>query len=197
MGMKKRIIYSSLRFTLLFVGCSQKLSPKEYFSWVQSYKNGLHKKRIAGDFKFDVQYKPLAFLAIQQLGVDLSEQEYKELQMKADGMYYFTLKLGTTSKGTDLIRYGSLQEQQQRIYYFSYTFQNDIYIEKNGTRKNCVLYHFERSYDLKGERSFVLCFKKESTEKKGEIKLVIDSPLLKVGIVKIKINPLNVPSLSL
>jgi hypothetical protein len=99
----------------------------------------------------------------------------------------------------DIMSYqaNSLGEQQNKIYYFSYTFQEEIYLEKDGKKIPCSLYHFERSYNLSSKRSFMLGFEipKESRDK--ESTLVINSNLLNTGPVKFNYLMNDLPKLKL
>lgn len=103
------------------------------------------------------------------------------------GLEQYALQISLKDRKEDLISHGvhNNAELQQKLYYLSYRMQDAIYLERSGERYPCVLYHFQRSYDLKGSRTFMLGF---SAGEKGEKdKIVIDAPVFDTGVVKIKI----------
>ena len=190
----KRLRYNLLFILLFFLmSCSQSLEQDDYIAWVEGYENGLHVSRSLGDFIFDLQYKPAEYVRLQ-------EKQWRgghdpELSVE-ENMQYFTLSIGLKDKQLDFMEYNieTVEQRSQMLYYYSFRFQNAIYLEENGKKLPCVLYHFERSYDLKPTRTFVLGFEKPN---KGDefTKLVIDSPWLNTGPVKFHINKNNIPEL--
>ncbi len=182
-------------FTL--AACSTKLEPREYMAWVESYDHGLHIKQTSGPFVFDLQYKPSAYVLLQQEGLQVSPVKLGQASLETE-MQHYTLTLGLADGKGDFLDYqaGNYVEQQQKLYYFSYLFQNDIYMEEGGKKQPCLLFHFERSYDLKPSRTFVLGFESPS---KGiaPAQIVIHSPWLKTGPVKLLIEKKNTPTVKL
>lgn len=181
-------------FLLVLTGCSSALEPKEYMQWVESYDNPLHLKCQAGAYVFDLQYKPAPYLVMQQEGA-FSPAALQQ-DTASGSMQYYTLTLGLANGKGDFLDYQvtTVAEQQEKLYYFSYTFQNDIYILENGRKLPCLLFHFERSYDLKPTRTFVLGFENPS---RGAMPttVVIDSPGLQTGPVQFQINKTNTPTI--
>ncbi len=122
-------------------------------------------ERVVGDYKFKINRIP---------------SEESDLQQ-------YVLKISRADEQIDLLNNKDLtdKELQQLLYYFSYTFQKDIYLETENGLNPCVLYHFERSYDLKGSRNFILGFTEPNDNEPK--KIVIDSPVFNSGPVKIRI----------
>lgn len=172
--------------------CKSELDKEEYVSWIEDYENGLHVTRDVGEYNFDLQYKPSEYLEIQTAAYTPigNEEEGK------NNMQYYTLTVSLNSKRSDLINHDvkNAQEKAEKLYYLSYQFANDIFIEENGERFPCQLFHFERSYDLKPSRTFVLGFENPKAES-ASARLIIDSPYFKLGPVKIKVNKNNIPDL--
>lgn len=186
-----RVTKSDLFFYLmagfLVVSCTpSELDPKEYASWVKDYSNGIHKKKKVGDITFDAQYKPAELIAIAETkGVATNKELFQKRLQEVQGMDYVELRI-VSDKG-DFIKEqtGSTEQGAQKLYYFSFHFQNDIYLQQGDNRIPCTLYHFERAYDLSKERRFLLGFAKPENGK-GEKTLIIDSQALGTGTVKIK-----------
>jgi hypothetical protein len=174
----------------LFVlnGCSNQLGQEEYIHWVRSYDNGLHVQKEVDIYKFDLQYQPLSYLQLLNRGNSVDSSP-------SDSMQYYVLRIGMVKDGHDIITYQvqNAVEKQQRLYYFSYLFQNSIYLEDNGVKFPCSLFHFEQS-DMDRARTFVLGFPKSNGE---EPSLVVDCPMFGSLPVKIKIHRHDIPTVKL
>jgi hypothetical protein len=183
---KFRITAFILVVTFYASGCEHELSREDYIQWVTNYDNGLHVRKNVNEFVFDLQYKP----------VDLVNLERKETNVQ-DSLKYFTLKIGEANQ-QDLLQHGAsdIAAVQQNLYYYSYLFQNSIFLEYNGIKFPCVLYHFERS-DSKNRCVFNLGFEAPAFEDEAEIYVEIASDKLYSLPVRLKINLNNVPKLQI
>jgi hypothetical protein len=172
---------------LLISSCKPKeLSIPEYLSWVTDTDHGLHIVKTSGDLICDIQFKPAEYIASKEA---LHKQDpkafYEQRLQQLSGMDYIDLTLYSNS--ADFMKSGveTSQDYQQHLYYFSFGFQNDIKLKSAADVQSCEMYHFERSYDLKKGKRFLLGFpKKDSLTDKI---LIIDSPVLGAGIIKIRI----------
>ena len=192
----KRFFYYS-RFVLLLIlssACNGKVEPDYFLKWLQDETNGLHVKETIRGFTFDLQYKPWEYAWLQS---DLTGLKREEAKKEFEGLQYYSLSIALTDQHTDIIHFNteSQNEVQQSLYYFSYLFQNDIYLEENGKRLPCVLYHFERSVDLKSERTFELGFEKSDSFENAN--LVIHSDRFDSFPIKIQVSKKNIPELKL
>jgi len=171
---------------VLVVSCSRSLERDEYARWVKDYNNGLHVRKKFSEFVYDVQYQPIQYLSLQS-----SEPLERNL-------HYFVLKISLEDPAYDLISYqaASPEELQQRLYYFSYHFQEDLQLEQDGQLTPCVLFHFEQS-DLRSDRTFVLGFERLPNPESTQLRLMIQSPLLSTLPIKINTNVGDIPSLKL
>jgi hypothetical protein len=185
---------------LLTTSCEQKLSKQAYIKWVTSYENGFHQKKEQGGYTFDVQYKPAIYRALFETETLMDKKQLAHFlkEDSLDKMQYYDLRIGVKGGETDILKWDTPDEQvyYQKLYYFSYEFAKDIYIEHNGKKLECQLFHFERSYDLTALRTFVLGFERPLGEDKGYV-LVIASEVLNIGIVKIPFELKKLPELKL
>ena len=175
---------------LAVVGCREKLAPDQYIIWIQDYDNGLHVKREYADFVFDVQFQPQDFFKLTAA----------QPEPAGDGsvaMQYYLLRISCKDPSMDPVRYGvnNVSEWQQRLYYYSYLFQNDLFLEEDGVKYPCVLFHFEQS-DISNSRVFTLGFE-TSARGADRSRLLIESEQfgslpLRMEIVKEKIPALKV-----
>jgi hypothetical protein len=113
-------------------------------------------------------------------------------------LQYYTLTVSLADKSQDLITYGVADEAQaqRKQYYFSYLFQNDIVLEDNGKSLPCILYHFERSVDVKHGRTFVLAFETAGAPS-TEATMVITSEHFGSLPIKIKVGRSGAPKVNL
>ncbi len=171
------------------VGCGEKsLDAKKYVAWVKNKENGLNKTTEIGNYVFEVQQKPSEYIVVNEFkGNTTDKNKILKRVQEIDDLVYFDLKI-SLKDGGDFLEKTSVDQPDyyQKLYYLSFEFQKEIKLEENGELKDCILYHFEKSYDLKGIRTFVLGFKKSKTA--SDKTLVIDSKFLESGIVKIKFN---------
>jgi hypothetical protein len=167
-----------LLLAVLCQGCNR-LGKAEYLAWVTSYENGLHVKRAQNNFVFDVQYQPLDFIQLTNPSKNI------------DSFQYYMLKISSADGVGNIVSNGAQSpiEVQQNQYYFSYTFQQDIYLEDNGVKYPCLLFHFEQSTGRVNEKTFLLGF--DNTFDSQEVKFVIDSDHFSSLPIRIKISKRN------
>jgi hypothetical protein len=161
------------------LGCSTGLEKKEYIKWVRDYQNGLHTKKVFGNFNFDLQYHPADFIRLANTS----------FQIDNDSLQYFTLNINLTDPRISIVDYNvrKVFEKQERVYYLSYQFQKDIYLEENGDRLPCLLFHFEQAINQTNSKTFLLAFKNKYPDS-GEAKLIIESGLFGSLPMKIKVS---------
>lgn len=184
----KSIIFSILLFSLL-TACDKSLDYKEYKRWITDTDNGLHVVKNIQEYEVQVQYQPNEFLNAQLQQGGRGDKEESDFQQ-------YILTLGIDGNKVDFMKYNTTNttDYQKKEYYFSYLFQNDIVLEENGQQHPCILYHFEKSNNLKNTISIVLGFKDDI--KAPESTLIIKSKILSELPIKIKISKKNIPQLA-
>jgi hypothetical protein len=186
----------SFFFLLPFLaGCDSALNAEKYVAWVTDYDNHLHVQSASADYLFDLQYQPADYVLLQRRETTLPEAERNGALKKISDIQYYLLKISIRDQ-FDLVSYDAENavEKQQREYYFSYTFQNDLSLEDDGKILPCVLYHFEKPANSDGGRNFVLGFENLNAQSSAA-RLVIRSDLFNSLPVKISVSKSNVPQL--
>jgi len=85
---------------------------------------------------------------------------------------------------------------QLNNYYFSYLFQNDIFLEEGGVVKPCELFHFEKYSDGSMRKVFNLAF--ENTDNEGaDVFVIIKSERISTNPVRLKISKRHLPDLKI
>lgn len=191
----KRLMIRSLRLTVLFallsclmMSCSSSLLPSEYVKWVANTENGLVKTKHIDEISAKVIYKPLDYVIANEMRTnDIKNTEYQQRKKELEGMQYYNLVLDITD-ARNILNYkvNDLGGQETRIQYLSFGMQQDIYLEENGKELPCKLFHFERNYNITKERTFLLAFEQDKNTIETDKTLVINSPMLGTGPIKIK-----------
>jgi hypothetical protein len=177
---------------LLFTSsCDNSLSEKNYVSWIEDQTNGLHVVKEFDDFVFDVQYQPNDFLWLQS-----NKKENSSRASQVDESQQYLLKIVSENLNADWIKTGSSNEIQNKLYYFSYLFQNDIFIEEEGTILPCTMVHFEQGQRTSATKIFLLSFENKFPDSKTST-LVIGSRYFGSLPLRIKISKNDIPNLKL
>ncbi len=109
--MKISPLFSALIAAILLAGCSGKLDRKEYISWVRNYDNGLHVQKKSGDFVFDLQYQPDAYVLLQR-NPNLTKEGYNDAVKEIEGLQYYILTVSVADKSQDIVQYGATSEAE-------------------------------------------------------------------------------------
>lgn len=172
------------------ISCDTIMRPSELAKFVQDPKNGLHKVKTVGPITVDLQYKPISFVVVNEFRKnEISKAEYQDRHRSLQSLQQFNLKLSINKSGQDITTFGlsNASDQQGRLYYLSFGMKDDIRLIDGQDTLAPVLYHFERSYDLAGHRTFVLAFEAKEESQHKDKTLVFDSRVLETGPIKITI----------
>ncbi len=189
--MNKTIVLVFLASLLVFFGCQTDLDEKAFLKWVENPENGLNKTKKTAEYVYSVLYKPAAYKAI------LANRKIELEDLEVSDFLNFTLTLGV-DKDIDFVDYhaGVNGNKQAILDYLAFSFQNDIWLETNGKKVPCALYHFERSFDLKSTRKINLGFQIEDKGIKN-IKLVIAPKFNTSGKVKFSFDLTHIPKVKI
>ena len=172
-----------------FFSCSSDgLEIKDYLAYVKNPDNGLKISKDLNEYQFELQYKPVKFIAINeqrttQIDTTLFDQRIKEL----NGLQYYTLKIQALA-GKEMMRTGisSEQEYSNRLQYFSDLAQYDMRLVDGNDTLTCVLFHFERNYGVAPYNNMVLGFPKIDGKTQSKT-FTFNEQVLGVGKVKLKV----------
>jgi len=183
---------------VILTSCSSsKLERDDYISWIEDCNNGLHVRKDVGDYIFDLQYEPGDYVYLKNREKGVVPDTSLSSNTKSDFQYYL-LSISAAKGKEDFINFGisSSEEKQRKLYYFSYQFEQDIFLEENGEKYPCLLFHFERPVDLKNERTFLLGFRNPRVDSK-EAKIVIQSEWFGSLPISMKVSKDKIPALEI
>lgn len=135
--------------------------PMDYAAWVQDTLNGLFVDRIVDGVGYSVQYKPISYVMLQDLGLEgVKKHKMDSLYSNYSGYQYITLKIKNLSSNKELLKFrvSSEQEYQNRIYYCSFNIPQDIILVSGNDTLTCVTHLFERVYGIAPEATFLFAF---------------------------------------
>lgn len=167
------------------------LSSEEYIAYVNDPKNGLIVSREAGDFLVELQYKPLDYELLMEMGEESGDTTGMELLKKEIGqMQYYVLRIGSKDKKSDMLAtdVGSKDDYFNRIGYLSSGIQQNIRLIDGKDTLSCLLHHFERNYKLSSYSNIILAFDANEHNEANDKTLVLDDEVFGIGRLKLTID---------
>lgn len=197
--MKNSILYCFLiSCSLIFFSCGGKseLSVSDYLGWVNNAENGLKVVKELSNYKFELFYKPVEYIAIkEQRTFDVNTKVYSERLNELSGMQYYTLRIESQG-GMEMMRtdINSEEEYSVRLQYFSDLAQYDMKLIDGHDTLNCALFHFERNYGVAPYNNIVLAFPKTKNTFNSKT-LTFSDRVLGVGKVNLKIEEKDIKNI--
>ena len=203
--MKIRKICLLIPVLALINACGpEQLNPEAYSAWIENPDNGLNITTVAGEFKFNLQYKPLPYAAlINSKEEHIDKEELLKIMEEMKDLQYYTLRINPATGNEEMLQTNltSQEEYFYRVQYFSFKLKNDLYLKEGNDSLPCVFAHFERSYAVSPNNNFILAFPVSEREKESIAKgkkyeeektLVYNDQYLQTGQVKLKIEKSSV-----
>lgn len=130
------------------------LTPDEYKKWLAS-DDGIRKVKDMGGYKYTLTFLPNDWMNYTRLAGKVDSAS-------TDDLIYFRLDIDALDGGGNLLRQNIAQKEEyfERLYYVSYLMKDDIKLNFAGKYYACILYHYERAYDLTSKLSFMIGFEK-------------------------------------
>jgi len=161
-----------------------KLAPSQYVSWIEDKNNGMEKEKKIDDIVFSVQYRPVPYVICEEEKKnEISDSLAKRRSAELSGMQYMNLKIEVPQG--ELLKYGLTKNAQyeDRVNYFSFGMQKDIQLVEAGDTLPCLLFHYERVYDIAPYGVFLLAFPK-GKDAEGDKTLIFSDNEFNKGIIK-------------
>lgn len=163
-----------------------KLTPGDYVNWVQAKEHGLKKEKTIDDIRYTALYKPSKYVICEEERTNtLADSIVKRKTKELDGMQYYNLKIELKDGTGEFLKHGasSAADYKERVNYFAFAMQNDIKLVEGNDTLPCLLFHFERAYDVVPYGTFLLAFslpKNSNTDRT----LIFDDNGFNKGIIK-------------
>jgi hypothetical protein len=192
--MKLKKIIFVFCFIILIACSKKKLGSTEYIKYIEDENNGLKTTKSIGRVNYSLQYKPADYIILKE------NRELTDLNEDLKEMQYYTLQYSLIDNSKDILKFNlnASNEYYERVNYFSFGLQNDIYLVDGTDTLECKLFNYVRSYGLSPKADFVLAFDVVKKDKIENKQLVIDDKvyggsMIKLFIDKKDIN--NIPEL--
>lgn len=176
--------------------CSKKeLHSNDYVKFVEDESNGLRVSKNIGEVNYMIQYKPIEYILLRE---NNNNGDIKKRKEDLGGMQYYTLTYSLVKNNKDILKFNltSPDEYYERVNYFSFGLQNDIYLVDGKDTLDCKLFNYVRSYGLSPKADFVLAFDKSKQTKTTDKLMVIEDKIFGGGIIKIKISKEDIENIA-
>ena len=176
---------------LLFSACSQhhELSATDYVQWATSEDSGLVQEKQVGDYAFELRALPPELLVLRDHGPEAASQaEWPAWIEERSRAQYFQFRISTPDAQQPVLKHqvAGQSEYDERVKYFSFDMQRQLYLLNGADTLKCKLFHFERSYDLAPFSNFLLAFEKDPTVQ-GNQAFVYEDLALGVGPIRFRV----------
>lgn len=166
---------------------AQKLNVQDYINWIQNPGNGFKKEKSIDDITFSVLFKPYEYIICQE---EKTQTIYDSIIIRKTGelneMQYFDLKIELNDGQGELLKHQltSVEEYNKRVNYFAFEMQKDIQLLDGRDTVSCLLFHFERAYDVSPLSTFLLGFPLTKNIESKEKTLIFYDRTFNKGVLK-------------
>ena len=142
-------------------GDSIEMNREEYQTFFKNSKQKLQKTQKIDDKSYSIQFLPNDYVAIMQVEESDSAKNLVENKInEMKGMYFFTLRIDNVKDNTPVLKSGinDMSVYKDRIDFVSFKMQKDLTLIANNKNYPCVLYSFERTFDMTRYIDFSIAF---------------------------------------
>jgi hypothetical protein len=177
------------------------LEPVDYSKWVLDKSNGLLKEKEMNDFTFALQCEPVDYIICREEKQEkLKCETVNHRRQELEGMVFFKFVIALEKNLGELMKYQikNYEEYDERVKYFSFKAQEDMYLLSGEDTIRCDLFHFERTFDLDSRCVFSLGFERGKIDHSVPLTFIYDDKIFKRGFIKLTFPPYtisNIPKL--
>lgn len=186
--MNYKIVVLCFSCFVIFSCSKQKLNSVEYMQYIENESNGLKVIKTIEEISYTVQFKPVEYVLLKEnKSVDSKKEDI-------DGMQYYTLSFSLKKSDKDILRYDlrDQNEYYERVNYFSFGLQRDVYLVEGKDTLECNLFNYVRSYGLSPRADFILGFDKADEKTIHDKLIVFEDKVFGGGIIKLKISEADI-----
>jgi hypothetical protein len=199
-GKNRLVIAATIIVLGMIMGCRKaELDIDAYAAWVEDPGNGLRQEKKIGSFIYTIQYTPVDYMLMSELGKEkVSKEDIPGRRKEIEGMQYIGMRLSSDGPG-DVMMVGAASDQDymKRVNYFAYEAQNDIQLLDGNDTLPCRLFHYTQNYGIAPHADFIMAFERPEEElvqnsARHDKVLIITDKILGNGIVKFTITKDNI-----
>ncbi|MEO5643577.1 MAG: hypothetical protein ABIS12_09645 [Bacteroidia bacterium] len=160
-------------------------------SWFENNGQELKTSKTIDEFNFTLQYKPIPYIILKENGgitPDKKTSAKRELELK--GMQYYTFQISSTGTEKNILKTNARFENEyfSRLEYFSSVMQDDLCLIDGNDTLPCLLFHYERNYNLAPYTNFLLGFEEIAGKKlTSDHTLIFNDEVLGCGTIQLSI----------
>lgn len=149
--------------------CANIVKPDKMVEFVENPENGLFAEKEMQGVQYRTHFRPVEYMASAEF-LKKPEKTISEIINEVSGLQYFSFEISNKENKGDVLKKNvtSMDEYFQRIEYFSYMAQNDFTLVDGSDTLDCVLYHYERSYNLTPSHRLLLAFPAKKADDSGK-----------------------------
>lgn len=177
---------------------NKEILAQRYVELFKDRKTPATKAQRVGGLSYYLTYLPKDYLVSNELRKNvISKEEYNQIAQGYGDMTYYLMEI-ESDEGEELARHKLVgnADYTERIKYLSFEMEKNIkLVTASGEEFPCVLFHYERTYNVSPKNTFMLGFELPEEAKEKELQLVIDDQLFEAGYIKFKWSPRDIKNL--
>ncbi|MCU0359447.1 MAG: hypothetical protein MUF75_01820 [Bacteroidia bacterium] len=157
--------------------------PEDLVSYVEGNSEVYIRSKTVGDVNYLCRLKPIEYILAKEIkskeGKKVTKEDIEDLQ-------YFDLRIEIEEFGMEFLKYEleSPEHYKQRVAYSAFEMQKDIYLVDGMDTLPCVMFHFERSFDVTPFGHFSIAFENSGNRRFTEKQIVFTDRLFNNGTIK-------------
>ena len=176
---------------------NKEILAQRYVEIFKDRKTPATKVQRIGELTYFLTYLPKEYMISNELRKNqISQEEYDKLSEEYGDLTYYLMEIEADDR-QELARHkldGS-SDYTERIEYLSFEMEKNIKLKGKQDEYPCVLFHYERTYNVSPKNTFLLGFEVPEEEKENKLQMVIDDQLFNAGFIKFKWSPEDIKNL--
>lgn len=179
-----------LLFTVL-VSCVKTESKKEllqedYINEIKNNASLIQEKKI-GSISYKLVYKPAEYVMLKE-NKNIKSEDFKNSLIQYKKMEYYTLEISIKDFNDEVMKYQTASESEysEKLDYYNFKFQQDIFQVIGNDTTYCQAYYFERNYGLSPKIRFNFAF--DASTRQDNRTICVDEKYLNSGTLKFVID---------
>ncbi len=193
--MKQAASYIVLLFWILALSCTdgkpRQLRPGDYIRYVESEQNELRTTVSSGIWRYTIQYKPAAYIALKEQDPGQIDGNALNARVrKLEKTVWFNVSIKVGNEEADPLRYHTtnLEEYNERLNYFLAEASKNFRLTYGESGEmDQIGYYLENNYNIKPEIVAIVGFRIPDTAPVQPLVFSYYDGLLSSGIVKFKV----------
>lgn len=169
-------------------------SPRELVAYVNNAENGYLREKEIDNIKFSALYKPLDYI------VACENMKSHAAALQVEDLQYVDFRITVEDFEMEFLKYDldSPRQYSERVDYCAFKMQKDLKLIDGKDTLPCLLFNFERAYDVVPYGHFQAAFPASHSQVLSNKTLLFQDRLFGKGLVKLTFKPndlIKVPKL--